>query len=155
VRELTVRNRHPAIGVNVVWLRRLTRCLLEELLGQRAYVLGLNLVDTAEITALNETYLRHVGTTDVLAFDYRAGPPAAGLHGEVFVCLDEARRQARRFRVSWQRELVRYVAHGVLHLVGYDDACAAPRRRMKREEDQLLRQLALRFPLEQLGRMER
>ena len=41
--------------------------------------------------------------------------------GKSFVCLDEAVRQARRFHTTWQSELVRYVVHGVLHLLGYDD----------------------------------
>jgi rRNA maturation RNase YbeY len=67
------------------------------------------------------------------------------LHGEIFVCMDEAVAQARRFRTSWQSELVRYIVHGILHLRGFDDRRAAPRARMKREENRLVRELAARF----------
>ena len=44
------------------------------------------------------------------------------LHGEIFICVDEAVWQARKFRTSWQSEIVRYLVHGVLHLLGHDDS---------------------------------
>jgi rRNA maturation RNase YbeY len=73
------------------------------------------------------------------------------LHGEIFVCLDEAVSQARRFHATWQSELVRYIVHGVLHLLGYDDAASRPRRKMKAAEDTLVRQLARQFDFYNLG----
>ena len=73
------------------------------------------------------------------------------LHGEIFVCLDEAGSQARRFHVTWPSELVRYVVHGVLHLLGYDDLNNRARRRMKVAEDTLVRQLASQFDFHRLG----
>ncbi len=77
--------------------------------------------------------------------------PAAVLHAEIFVCVDEAVRQARRFHTTWQRELARYVVHGLLHLQGYEDSTATKRRRMKREEDRWLREVGRCFPLSKLG----
>jgi probable rRNA maturation factor len=107
------------------------------------------------MTRLNETYLRHKGSTDVITFNYAeqvswdACPPQ--LHGEIFVCVDEAVSQARRFHATWQSELVRYVVHGVLHLLGYDDADRRVRRKMKVAEDSLVYQLAGQFDLRSLG----
>ena len=66
--------------------------------------------------------------------------------------MDDAIAQAREFRTSWQSELARYVIHGVLHLRGYDDIRAADRRKMKREENRLLKEIARLFPLKELGR---
>jgi rRNA maturation RNase YbeY len=77
------------------------------------------------------------------------------LHGEIFVCVDEALLQARKFGTSWQSETVRYVVHGVLHLLGHDDLRAAARRGMKREEDRLVREISRRFSLAQLARHPR
>lgn len=74
------------------------------------------------------------------------------LHGEIVACLDEAVCQARRFHTTWQSELVRYVVHGVLHLLGYDDQDNRARRRMKAAEDALVRRLARRFVLSALSR---
>jgi probable rRNA maturation factor len=114
---------------------------LRDLLRIETFELGLYLVGAEEMTWLNETFLRHAGTTDVITFDYGAPGPADGAFGEIFVCLDEAVRQARRFRTTWRRELTRYVVHGVLHLRGYNDHRANDRRAMKRVEDRLLRTL--------------
>jgi rRNA maturation RNase YbeY len=84
-----------------------------------------------------------------------SSPAAATLHGELFICVPEAVAQARRFRVPWQTELLRYVLHGLLHLRGLDDSRPAARRRMKQAEDRCLRQLARRFRLAALGRNQR
>jgi len=54
--------------------------------------------------------------------------------------------------VNWQSEVVRYIVHGVLHLLGHDDLRADLRRKMKREENRLVRLLARRFALAQLSR---
>jgi ssRNA-specific RNase YbeY (16S rRNA maturation enzyme) len=47
--------------------------------------------------------------------------------------------------------LARYVIHGVLHLRGFDDLRPADRRKMKREENRLLKEIARLFPLSKLG----
>ena len=73
------------------------------------------------------------------------------LHGEIFICLDEAVSQSRRFHATWQGELVRYAVHGVLHLLGYDDQNARVRRKMKKAEDTLVRRLAARFEFQRLS----
>ena len=65
--------------------------------------------------------------------------------------MDEAILQARQFKTDWRSEVVRYVVHGVLHLLGHDDVRAAARRTMKREENRLVRVLAKRFTLAQLS----
>jgi probable rRNA maturation factor len=66
--------------------------------------------------------------------------------------VDEAILQARRFRTTWQSELVRYLIHGVLHLFGHDDHHAVARRKMKREENRLFKSLSARFALSRLAR---
>jgi probable rRNA maturation factor len=113
------------------------------------------LVNAAEMTNLNETRLHHAGSTDVITFDYSDSTSSPMLVGELFVCVDEAILQARRFKVTWQTELVRYIVHGVLHLRGFDDTRAAARRRMKSEEDRLVRELARDFNLSKLQRKPR
>jgi probable rRNA maturation factor len=121
---------------------------------QLEFELGCYLVDSAEITALNEQHLGHLGSTDVISFDYGAPPGTRGetpwLCGEVFVCLDVARLQARQYRTTWMSELVRYLIHGLLHIRGYDDLTASARRMMKREENRLVRQLNAQFRFRRL-----
>jgi len=116
--------------------------LLKDLLGRSQFDLGIYLVGETEIRRLNERFLQHKGSTDVITFDYTDPAQPEFLRGEIFICADEAVAQSRRFRTTWQAELVRYLVHGVLHLSGYDDRRNTERRKMKREEDRLLQELS-------------
>jgi probable rRNA maturation factor len=69
------------------------------------------------------------------------------LHGELFICVDDAIFQAKQFNTNWQSEMVRYVVHGVLHLLGYDDLQPELKRKMKRAENRLVRLLEKKFPI--------
>ncbi len=149
--NIVIANRQRTRHINARYLKLITTGLFEELAIQDGE-LGINLVGAREMTLVNETFLKHTGSTDVITFDHTNGAPKKAsptLHGELFVCVDEAILQARRFRTHWQSEVVRYIVHGVLHLRGHDDLRAEPRRRMKREENRLVRRLSRKFSLAQ------
>jgi probable rRNA maturation factor len=163
--NIAIVNRQRTRKIKLRLLKRITGDLLGHLEIADAG-LGINLVAAPVMAALNETFLHHEGPTDVITFDYAGAPAArppkartgtrgraarAPLHGEIFICVDEAMVQANRFGTSWQSEIVRYVVHGVLHLRGYDDSKPGLRRKMKREENRLLDGLSRRFSLAQLG----
>ena len=167
---LTLRN-HQRRRLDMRRWRRITQALLAAASPRHRADLGIYIVTRAEITRLNEAFLHHQGPTDVIAFDYSSAacgmrraesplrtphsplptPHSALLWGEIFICLDEAVAQARRFQATWQTELVRYAIHGLLHLLGHDDHNPVSRRAMKTTEDTLLRQLALRFDLSRIA----
>jgi len=164
---ITLRNRQRLRRVDLRLLRQIVRALLKQMCPEAGFDLGIYVVGQAEMTGLNEGFLHHQGSTDVITFDYSGnargrsclsgsgipgkhtgdGPFASPflLHGEIFVCLDEALSQASRFHTLWQSELVRYIVHGLLHLLGHDDLNTGARRRMKRAEDSVVRQLARQF----------
>ena len=142
---LTLRNRHRARRVDLRFLRRIARALLRDAQPNAGFDLGVYLVAAPEMTRLNETFLQHKGSTDVITFNYTEPPGQPCLHGEIFICLDEAVSQARRFHTTWQSELVRYVVHGVLHLLGYDDQDTRARRKMRTAENALVGRLAREF----------
>lgn len=149
--NIVIANRQRTRHINARYLKLIATGLFEELAVPDGE-LGINLVGAREMTLVNETFLKHEGSTDVITFDHNEGAPkkaSPALHGELFVCVDEAILQARRFRTRWQSEVVRYIVHGVLHLQGHDDLRAEPRRRMKREENRLVRRLSRKFSLVQ------
>ena len=98
-------------------------------------------IDDRAMIRLNTTYLRRRHATDVLSFPLGDHPERL-LEGEVYVNLDQARRQARRYRVTLKNEAARLVIHGVLHLLEYDDKLAREKREMSRLEDEYLRAIA-------------
>jgi probable rRNA maturation factor len=150
--ELLIRNRQRVRAVDLAFLREWTRAVLAQQPGLTSFTLGIHLVGAEEMASVNETYLNHTGSTDIITFDHADEPGRGFVFGELFICLDDAVAQARAFRTTWPAELARYVIHGILHLRGYDDTTPAARRRMKREENRLLRELARRHPLSRLAR---
>jgi len=162
--ELVLRNRQRARPIRLPLLRRLATVLLSDLLSLGRYELAVHLVAAPEMARVNQRFLDHAGSTDVITFDYTgeldssaaeakgaAAHPPQRLHGEIFICIDDAVKQARQFRTSWQYELIRYLIHGMLHSVGYDDLTPAGRSVMKREENRLLRLLSRQFSLSHLA----
>jgi rRNA maturation RNase YbeY len=143
--RLSLANRQNTRAIDLPHLRKLSRHLVESVSGESGYRLALHLVGAHEMTGLNEKFLRHAGSTDVITFDYSA-PGSGELEGEIFVCVDEAVSQSRRYRRPWTEETVRYFAHGLLHLIGLDDRSPAQRLAMRRRENQILALLAKPFP---------
>jgi len=164
--NIVIANRQRTKRINARGLKQIVFALLGELQIERAE-LGIRLVGAMEMARVNWQFLRHEGSTDVITFDHRSAggspansfdplnssvisrPSSLQLHGELFICVDDAVAQAGEFQTTWQSEVVRYAVHGVLHLLGHDDLQPALRRKMKREENRLVRRLERRFKLAQ------
>jgi len=93
-------------------------------------------VSARRIASLNRRYLRHAGSTDVLSFDLSA--PGAGLATQLIVCAEVAVREARKRGLGPQRELMLYIVHGLLHVLGYDDADPESADKMYARQEELL-----------------
>jgi probable rRNA maturation factor len=154
--SLLIEKRPRTIPVNTRLLRTITTAILKDICELEDFDLAIYIVRASEMACLNETFLNHEGSTDVITFDYSDNASrithhaSRSLHGEIFISIDDAIAQARQFRTTWQSELARYVIHGILHLQGFDDLRAADRRKMKRQENCLLKQVAQLFPLRKL-----
>jgi probable rRNA maturation factor len=143
--ELVINNRQRARPIDREFLKGVTEHLLDELLVTKVE-LGVHLVTAEEMSRVHKQYMNFEGSTDVITFDHGSRPPEI-IHGEIFISVEDAIAQAREFKTAWQSELVRYVAHGILHLLAYDDLEPRARAKMKREENRLLRQLESTFKL--------
>lgn len=140
---VNVRSTHPEghrfrRALSTAGRRFLTR------LGISGRELSIVIVPDAEIRELNARWRKKDRATDVLSFPAGTLPaevPPPHPLGDVVVSLDTARREAARLkggRQQVERELLRYLAHGVLHLLGYDHHRAADARRMAAAERELL-----------------
>lgn len=81
------------------------------------------------IGELNRRFKRKNQTTDVLAFDL-TDSVEPGFIGEVYVNLQQAKKQANDRRISYKEEVSRLTIHGVLHLLGYRDGRKSDRLSM-------------------------
>lgn len=136
--KITISNRQDLKPIRLRAVQELTRSLLRDELRLAGYDLGVFIVDDPQMTWLNETHLGHAGSTDVITFDYGGTESLEAIHGEIFVCVPEAERQAEHFGVTWEQELMRYMIHGVLHLCGFDDDTPRALKAMKRVENKLV-----------------
>jgi len=108
--------------------------------------IDLVLVDDKEIQGLNQQWLKHDYPTDVLSFTYNSPPK---LEGELIVGAERALRVSEEKQTSAQDELIWYVVHGTLHLIGYEDGNPTQRETMRAREELVLRALGCDWPLEQ------
>jgi probable rRNA maturation factor len=148
---LMVRNRQRSHRINTGDLRRIILHLLEVELAFENFDIAVHLVGEDVMTQANSVYLNHEGCTDVITFDHKVPGHNPGLQGDLMVCVPEAVRQAKQFHATWQKEVVRYIVHGTLHLCGYDDHKAPDRRAMKEMENRILGRLARQFDLNRLS----
>lgn len=81
--------------------------------------ISIALVNDAKIHSLNRQFLNHDYPTDVITFPI--GEENGCFHGEIVVSVDTAKATAARLGWPASHELLLYVIHGALHLVGYDD----------------------------------
>jgi probable rRNA maturation factor len=103
--------------------------------------LSLLLCDDATIHALNRDYRGKDRPTDVLAFAMREGEGGAlhpGLLGDVVISVETARRQAKEHGRTIVAEVTFLLAHGLLHLLGFDHQTPEEERRMNARTDALL-----------------
>lgn len=119
--DIVNRTRTP---VPTAWLVRPARVagrVLARRLGIRR--IGISLVGTARMRALNRRWRGMDRPTDVLSFCGSrrfVWPQATGAEAELVLALPVARTQARLRRVTLREELARLVIHGVAHLAGFD-----------------------------------
>jgi probable rRNA maturation factor len=136
--------RGPHAGLERARLKRRTESMLTLLQLQKSE-LSLVFSDDAQLHELNKLYRGKDRPTDVLAFPMHEGEFGllhsrlpAGLLGDVIVSVPTANRQARAARRPVLDEITMLVAHGLLHLLGWDHETAAKDRAMRAETDRLV-----------------
>jgi len=121
-------------------LREAVSNILEDSEYQSAQI-SVAIVDDSTIHDLNRRYLEHDYPTDVLSFVL--ADDQGHLEGQLVVSLDTATAQASEYGWSREDELLLYVVHGTLHLVGYDDATPDDRAEMRGQETRVLKRFGL------------
>ncbi len=99
--------------------------------------LEINFVDDDLILEINKKYLEHNFTTDIITFNYSGEND--NLDGEIFISIDDAACNARKFKCSTDTELLRLIVHGILHLLGFDDQNKEDKKEMKKVENRLVK----------------
>lgn len=85
---------------------------------------------------LNKKYLGHDTYTDIITFDYTSGDL---ISGDIFISVERVRENALEFNTGFQKELLRVMAHGILHLMGYKDKTKDDIETMRSKENEMMK----------------
>ena len=117
-----INNRQNKEKINPEKVRTTAQAVLDAL-GFPDGELSILIVDDADITDLNETYLQRSGPTNVIAFSMREGDfpqISPQMLGDVVISTETARREADAAGIPFRERFAQLLVHGVLHLFGYD-----------------------------------
>ena len=140
--QIFVRNFQRKIRVNIVDLEIFARKAVKLCLAlprkkqtelEQLPEVSILIVSDRKIAELHRKFMNESGPTDVITFQ----------HGEIFISVDMAERNATRFGNSRARELGLYIVHGLLHLHGFDDRDLRSARKMETVQRKILTKAAL------------
>lgn len=113
--------------VDKKFLEKIAKSVFKSIKLREIKEISIVIVGDAKIKELNKKYRKKNRVTDVLAFDY----------GEIFICLSQAKRQAKELGHSLKKELAILLIHGILHLAGYDDQTKKDYNKMGKKQDDI------------------
>ncbi len=87
------------------------------------------------LLGINRQFLQHDFYTDIITFDYSEKNK---IEGEIFISIDRVKENAKTFKQPFERELMRTIVHGILHLSGYADKSPKDKKLMTAKENEVL-----------------
>lgn len=128
MKKISVKNVHPKIKVKSESIQ----LLIGKILTSEKTDLGVDVIFVNDrfMRQLNRKFTKRDQTTDVLSFDMST-PPSSKKEkkkneieypnlGDIYISLDQAKRQASEYETSFDDEIKLLVVHGLLHLLGYN-----------------------------------
>jgi probable rRNA maturation factor len=143
--EINAENQHHT--VDAARLKKAVRLILRDA-GTQSAEISIAIVSDERMHELNRQYLEHDYPTDVLSFVLARDERAKSLDGEIIASSDYAAREALRYGWTTDDELLLYIIHGCLHLVGYDDTTVDKKAEMRELEAKYLEQFGLQHRFE-------
>jgi probable rRNA maturation factor len=129
-------------GIDKLRLKKVVRAILKDA-EIRSAEISIGVVTDECMHELNRQYLDHDYPTDVLSFVLAHDKKRKSLEGEIIASSDYAAREAPRYDWTMNEELLLYIIHGCLHLIGYDDTTARGKKKMTEAETKYLNQFGV------------
>lgn len=143
--EIEIANEQEVLEISEEQIRAAVLAVLAKGQIQEAEM-SIALVDDPTIHGINRQFLSHDYPTDVISFPLSDSPEK--LEGEIVLSVDTAIREAGKVEGVWdaQKEVLLYVIHGTLHLIGFDDHDEEDLVEMRRGEVECLRAIGIEPP---------
>ena len=121
---------YPNKEVTLKWLKNITS---EE--GKILTSINYIFCSDNHLHKINMEYLNHDTLTDIITFPYGEGDI---VEGDIFISIDRVKENAQEYKVLLDEEVIRVMAHGVLHMCGYKDKSINDQSLMRQKEDQAI-----------------
>jgi len=142
---LEILNEQDEFTIDLGRIRTLCEQILDES-GIKSGRINVVLVNSDTIQQFNRDFLKHDYPTDTISFPAEYRQSDGHLEGEVLVCTEIAKERAEEFSWAAESELLLYVVHGVLHLIGFDDSTPEQQAVMQEKERSYLATLGIQVP---------
>ena len=103
--------------------------------GSKIQNLNFLIVGDKRMIHFNKTYLNHDYSTDIITFDNSENKK---ISGDIVISIERVKENSKKYKVKLEDELRRVMAHGLLHLLGYDDKNEKEKKRMRKKENYYL-----------------
>jgi probable rRNA maturation factor len=132
--SIVVKNINKKFGLNELLIKKIVAEVLKILKKPVDTKLDIVFLSDKAIRPINKKYKHSNRATDVLSFDL-------GSCGQILISSDAALKNSRIFKTSFEKEIILYVVHSILHLFGYDDETRLEKKRMEALENNILKRL--------------
>ncbi|MDC3104734.1 rRNA maturation RNase YbeY [bacterium] len=103
--------------------------------GSKIQNLNFLIVGDKRMIHFNKTYLNHDYSTDIITFDNSENKK---ISGDIVISIERVKENSKKYKVKLEDELRRVMAHGLLHLLGYDDKNEKEKKRIRKKENYYL-----------------
>ncbi len=147
-KNIFVINRQRLLKLNSDKIKLLARYVLENEKISNDVGINLMFVRNNIIRKYNKSFLNKDNPTDVISFE---GNINDGSAGDIIISVEKAAEYAAQNNINVNEEIARYVIHGILHCLGYEDIIDKERRAMFKRQEELLRKWIIRNPWSELN----
>lgn len=95
-------------------------------------------VSENEIVSINKEFLKRDYVTDIISFRYDDDASNQEIEGTLYCCAERIIEQSKEFNETEEKEFLRVLTHGLLHLIGYDDGNEEEKQKMTELENSYL-----------------
>lgn len=133
------------LSVNTDSVFNINKRILKKIINQIIKTTGkifssieVSFVDDEELLELNKKFLHHNYYTDILTFSYSLKEP---FETEIIISYERAIENAKKYKTTFEKEILRLITHGILHTVGFEDKTKNQKLKMRKLENNILNNL--------------
>ncbi len=131
--QIFIQNLQKKITINPKKIKRLVSKILKKERIKKSGSINICFVNNPVIKRFNTKFLKLKEITDVLAFNL-SDKKEKNISADIMISTDIAISNSAKFKTTVNYELLLYVAHGLLHILGYNDQTQAQKKLMRKKE---------------------